>query len=69
MQKQLSYSREDERQADQMGFKYMEKAGFDPTAMVQVLGKLQNPQWTDPQQAPSYLLRGQRGSCAGYKAS
>jgi len=32
MQQQLNYSREDERQADQLGFKYMSLSGFDPGA-------------------------------------
>lgn len=34
---QLRYSREDESEADIWGIKLMEKAGFDPTAMIQVM--------------------------------
>jgi beta-barrel assembly-enhancing protease len=34
---QLRYGRKDESQADLWGIRLMEKAGFDPTAMVQVM--------------------------------
>jgi predicted Zn-dependent protease len=54
-QKMLSYSREDERQADQMGFTYANKAGFDPSAMISVLTKLQQSQW-GMNEIPPYLL-------------
>jgi predicted Zn-dependent protease len=56
IQQQLSYSREDERQADQLGFKYMTLAGFDPSGMVELLNALEkgHPQGTNA--APSYLL-------------
>jgi len=54
-QKMLSYSREDERQADQMGFRYASKAGFDPSAMISVLTKLQQDQW-GINEVPPYLL-------------
>jgi predicted Zn-dependent protease len=30
----LKYSREDETQADELGFRYMTKAGYDPTQMI-----------------------------------
>lgn len=56
MQKQLSYSRDDERQADQLGFKYMDKAGFDPGGMVRVLRKLERATWIDANAIPPYLL-------------
>jgi beta-barrel assembly-enhancing protease len=56
MQKQLSYSRDDERQADQLGFKYMDKAGFDPGGMVKVLKKLERATWIDANAIPPYLL-------------
>jgi predicted Zn-dependent protease len=54
-QKMLSYSREDERQADQMGFTYASKAGFNPSAMISVLTKLQQDQW-GINEVPPYLL-------------
>lgn len=34
---QLRYSRHDESQADEWGLKLMEKVGFDPAAMIQVM--------------------------------
>jgi predicted Zn-dependent protease len=54
-QKMLSYSREDERQADQIGFTYANKAGFDPSAMISTLTKLQQDQW-GIHEIPPYLL-------------
>jgi beta-barrel assembly-enhancing protease len=56
IQKQLSYSRDDERQADQLGFKYMDKAGFDPGGMLSVLKKLERATWIDADAIPPYLL-------------
>ncbi|MBN2033428.1 MAG: M48 family metalloprotease [Deltaproteobacteria bacterium] len=56
IQQQLSYSRDDERQADQLGFKYMDKAGFDPGAMAVVLKKLEQAMWIDANAVPPYLL-------------
>lgn len=53
-QKQLSYSREDERQADQAGFKYSYASGFDPSALVSALSKLQ--QGWGASEVPQYLL-------------
>jgi predicted Zn-dependent protease len=56
IQKQLAYSREDERQADTLGFKYMEESRFSPTGMTTVLKKLErsSPGGTDA--IPPYLL-------------
>jgi predicted Zn-dependent protease len=56
MQKQLSYSRDDERQADQLGFKYMEKSGFDPSGMITTLKNIQRSQWIGTGSTPPYLL-------------
>ena len=36
----LKYSREDEEESDNLGFKYMSKAGFDPKGMIDLLDKL-----------------------------
>ena len=55
-QVQLHYSRNDERQADQLGFKYMDKAGFDPAGMISTLKKLQQGQWSGTDRIPPYLL-------------
>ncbi len=62
IQKQLSYSREDERQADNLGFKYMEESGFNPAGMVAMMKKLErsSPGGTDA--IPPYLLTHPGGS-------
>lgn len=54
-QKQLSYSREDERQADQMSFKYLARSGFNPVAIKKALSKLQEGRW-GINEIPAYLL-------------
>ena len=56
IQKQLAYSREDERQADNLGFKYMEVSRFSPAGMTTVMKKLERaaPGGTDA--IPPYLL-------------
>ena len=55
MQAQLNYSREDERQADQLGFKYMDASGFDPAGMVSTLKKLDQGRWGGTEGIPPYL--------------
>lgn len=54
-QKQLSYSRDAERQADQTGFKYTAKSGFNPASIKSALLKLQEGRW-GAREIPSYLL-------------
>jgi predicted Zn-dependent protease len=54
-QKQLSYSRDAERQADQSGFKYALGAGFDPGAIKSALAKLQAGHF-GTNEVPAYLL-------------
>jgi predicted Zn-dependent protease len=56
IQQQLNYSREDERQADQLGFKYMDLSGFDPSGMIETLNKLERGHWQGANATPSYLL-------------
>jgi predicted Zn-dependent protease len=56
MQKQLAYSRNDERQADQLGFRYMSVAGFDPSGMIETLKKIQKDNILATNQIPTYLL-------------
>jgi beta-barrel assembly-enhancing protease len=56
VQTQLHYSREDERQADQMGFKYMEATGFDPSGMLETLKKIERENWMGTHKVPPYLL-------------
>ncbi len=55
VQAQLHYSREDERQADQLGFKFMEISNYHPAGMISVLQKLQQGQWPGTDVIPIYL--------------
>lgn len=55
IQAQLHYSRNDERQADQLGFKYMDAAGFNPKDMITTLNKIQRGQGFGSDRVPSYL--------------
>lgn len=56
IQAELGYSREDERQADQIGFKYAEMSGFHPQGMISVLKKIQRKHWYAGEGLPPYLL-------------
>jgi predicted Zn-dependent protease len=56
IQAELGYSREDERQADQLGFKYTQLSGFDPAGMLTALQKIQRENWYGSQDIPAYLL-------------
>jgi len=51
----LSYSREDERQADQLGLLYLQKAGYGGNGLVRILKKMREQQWFGPTQVPTYL--------------
>ena len=42
------YSRNDERQADQLGMEYMVRSGYNPEGMVQLMDVLQNMSRRDP---------------------
>lgn len=55
-QAQLHYSRNDERQADQLGYKYMEESGFDPKGLISTLKKIEKNSWVRSDQIPTYLL-------------
>ncbi len=56
MQARLSYSRNDERQADQLGFKYTKLASFNPAGLISSLKKIQKGQWFGTAKVPAYLL-------------
>jgi predicted Zn-dependent protease len=56
VQAQLHYSREDERQADQLGFKYTDQSTFDPARLIAALNKIQKNQWIGTDTIPPYLL-------------
>ncbi len=52
----LKYSRDNEEESDYLGLKFMERAGYDPKAMVTMMKKLRRasgPAGSDP---PTYLL-------------
>lgn len=55
VQAELGYSREDERQADQIGFRLADASGFDPGGMVIVLKKIQREHWYGGDAIPPYL--------------
>ncbi len=51
----LSYSRDDEREADQVGLNYLIKAGYNPSGMVSAMRKMRRMQWFSGGDIPSYL--------------
>jgi predicted Zn-dependent protease len=55
VQAQLNYSRDDERQADQLGCKYTQLSCFDPKGMISALQKLESGRF-GPTLIPTYLL-------------
>lgn len=52
----LSYSREDESEADQLGLQYLEKAGYSSEGLLSVLKKIRGKQWFGSQQVPTYMM-------------
>jgi len=52
----LAYSREDEIQADQVGLRYLNEAGYSGQGIIDVLKKMRTKQWYDNQQIPNYLM-------------
>jgi len=56
MQAQYHYSREDERQADQLSYKYIRPSTFDSRAMIDALNKIQKGSWIGTGKTPPYLL-------------
>ncbi|OIP91043.1 MAG: hypothetical protein AUK55_11830 [Syntrophobacteraceae bacterium CG2_30_61_12] len=53
---QLQYSRENEEEADRIGFRYLCTAGYNPQAMVSVMRKMKQKSWSTSPKVPSYLL-------------
>ena len=51
----LAYSREDERQADQMGLKYLREAGYSGIGLITLLEKIRSRQWFSSSDIPTYL--------------
>ena len=52
----LKYSRENEEEADYLGLKFMEKAGYDPRAMVSMFKKMRRVSGPSSSDPPTYLL-------------
>ena len=55
IQKQLNFSRDNEREADRIGMQIMSKAGFDPNAMATFFERLQKYGRIYENNAPAYL--------------
>ena len=55
VQSQLNYSREFEREADRVGFTYLQQAGFDVSAMGTFFGRMQKATRLYENNAPAYL--------------
>ncbi|MES2406058.1 MAG: M48 family metalloprotease [Pseudomonadota bacterium] len=56
IQKQLNFSRDNEREADRIGMQIMRNAGFDPRAMATFFEHLQKNNRLYENNAPAYLL-------------
>jgi predicted Zn-dependent protease len=51
----LKYSRDNEAEADAMGFKWMVKAGYNPRDMVSIFNKMNKQRWLEGGKIPIYL--------------
>jgi predicted Zn-dependent protease len=51
----LKYSRENEAEADSLGFKWMLKAGYNPRDMVSIFSKMNKQRWLAGGKVPVYL--------------
>lgn len=51
----LSYSRDQERQADELGYAYMTRAGYNPLAMVNTFNLFKKMQKTEPSEVQGWL--------------
>jgi predicted Zn-dependent protease len=52
----LGHSREDERQADDLGLRYLQRAGYDPSAMLDVFTVLETVDKAEGDRLPTWLL-------------
>src|SRR5882672_8710653 len=55
VQSQLNYTRDFEREADRIGFQYLQQDGFDVTAMGTFFGRMQKATRLYENNAPAYL--------------
>ena len=53
---ELSYSRENEMQADQLGLIYLNDAGYGGDGLLHILKKMRAKQWYDSNTVPTYLM-------------
>jgi predicted Zn-dependent protease len=53
---ELSYSRENEMQADQLGLNYLADAGYGGEGLLKILKIMRSKQWFDSKQVPTYLM-------------
>jgi predicted Zn-dependent protease len=53
---ELSYSRDNEMQADQLGLDYLARAGYSGEGLLRILKKMRSKQWYDSKQVPTYLM-------------
>ena len=53
---ELSYSRENEREADQNGLRYLTEAGYSALGMINILKKMRKQDWLNVAQVPTYIL-------------
>ena len=52
---ELSYSRDNEIQADQLGLIYLTDAGYSGEGLLKILKKMRSKQWFDTEQIPTYM--------------
>ena len=52
---ELSYSRDNEIQADQLGLIYLSDAGYGGEGLLKILKKMRSKQWFDTEQIPTYM--------------
>jgi predicted Zn-dependent protease len=52
---ELSYSRDNEIQADQLGLIYLRDAGYSGEGLLKILKKMRSKQWFDTEQVPTYM--------------
>jgi len=53
---QLAFSRENEMQADQLGLKFLNDAGYGTEGLLKVLKKIRSKQWFSKEQVPTYMM-------------
>jgi predicted Zn-dependent protease len=51
----LRFSREDERQADQVGLKYLTQAGYSGKGLLEILEKIREKRWFGSEHIPTYV--------------